>query len=170
MPHLSHPTADTEDIVVADWADPRHAQAVVHLLDAYAQDAMGGGTPLPEFVKNNLVAELRKRPQALAVLAFVSGEPAGLAICMEGFSSFACQPLLNVHDMVVAPQFRGRRLSHKILAKVEECARQRQCCKLTLEVLEGNAVAQRAYRAFGFAGYELDPTMGKAMFWQKKLA
>ena len=41
--------------------------------------------------------------------------------------------------------------------------------KLTLEVLEGNSVAQSAYRAFGFEGYELDPQMGKALFWQKKL-
>ena len=43
------------------------------------------------------------------------------------------------------------------------------CCKLTLEVLEGNAIAQAAYKACGYAGYELDPKMGKAMFWQKKL-
>ncbi len=170
MPDLSTPAADAESIVIANWAHPPHAQAVVQLLDAYAQDAMGGGAPLPGFVKDNLVAELRKRPQALAILAFVGSEPAGLAICIEGFSSFACMPLLNVHDMVVAPRFRGRRLSQKILAKAEECARERQCCKLTLEVLEGNAVAQRAYRAFGFEGYELDPAMGKAMFWQKKLA
>ena len=41
---------------------------------------------------------------------------------------------------------------------------------MTLEVLEGNEIAQHAYRSFGFAGYELDPRMGKAMFWQKKLA
>ena len=40
---------------------------------------------------------------------------------------------------------------------------------LTLEVLEGNKVAQAAYRASGFAGYELDPEVGRAMFWQKKL-
>jgi hypothetical protein len=32
-----------------------------------------------------------------------------------------------------------------------------------------DAVAQTAYKASGFAGYELDPKMGKAMFWQKKL-
>ena len=57
----------------------------------------------------------------------------------------------------------------KILAKVEEVARERKCCKLTLEVLEGNKIAQNAYRSFGFEGYELDPKIGKAMFWQKIL-
>lgn len=78
-------------------------------------------------------------------------------------------PLLNVHDMVVAAKFRGRGLSRKILSKAEELARERNCCKLTLEVLEGNEIAQRAYRSFGFEGYQLDPRMGRAMFWQKKL-
>lgn len=131
---------------------------------------MGGGSELPEFVKLNLASELRKRPQISSVLAFVDNEPAGLAICIEGFSSFSCMPLLNIHDMVVAPKYRGRRISQKILAKAEELAKERKCCKLTLEVLEGNEIAQSAYRSFGFEGYELNPKMGKAMFWQKKLA
>jgi len=56
-----------------------------------------------------------------------------------------------------------------LLAEAEQIAIGLGCCKLTLEVLEGNAVAQAAYKASGFAGYQLDPKMGKAMFWQKKL-
>jgi GNAT superfamily N-acetyltransferase len=156
--------------VVADLDNPAHAEAVVSLLNGYALDPMGGGRGLSDAVKRNLIAEIRKRPQMLAILALVDGEPAGLAICIEGFSTFACQPLLNIHDLVVAPAFRGRRLSQTLLAKVEELALERGCCKLTLEVLEGNRVARSAYRAFGFEGYELDPTMGKAVFWQKKLA
>jgi GNAT superfamily N-acetyltransferase len=159
-----------ERIVLADLADPIHAEAVVYLLNEYATDEMGGGSELADFVKQNLVSELRKRSSIYAVLAFVDNQPAGLAVCVEGFSSFACKPLLNVHDMVVAPTFRGRGLSKKILAKVEELALDLGCCKLTLEVLEGNKVAQNAYKAFGFEGYELNPKMGKAMFWQKKLA
>jgi hypothetical protein len=43
------------------------------------------------------------------------------------------------------------------------------CCKLTLEVLEGNKLAQAAYIANGFVGYQLVSEMGQAMFWQKKL-
>jgi hypothetical protein len=41
---------------------------------------------------------------------------------------------------------------------------------MTLEVLEGNIIAQAAYTSCGFASYKLDPRMGKAMFWEKKLA
>jgi len=36
-------------------------------------------------------------------------------------------------------------------------------------VLEGNRTAQAVYKSLGFTGYELDPRMGKAMFWQKPL-
>ena len=157
------------NIFEANLANPAHAQAVLSLLNHYAQDPMGGGQPLSDFVTSNLVAELQKRPNVLAVLAFVGDEPAGLAICVEGFSSFACKPLLNVHDMVVHKSFRGRQLSHRLLTKVEELAQARGCCKLTLEVLQGNALAQQAYRSFGFAPYELNPMMGQAQFWQKPL-
>lgn len=142
----------------------------MYLLNDYAQDEMGGGSELSEFVKANLVKELEVRDHVAVILAFIGEEPAGLAICVEGFSTFACKPLLNIHDMMVARPFRGRKLSHRILKKAEALAKERGCCKLTLEVLEGNLVAQQAYRSFGFEGYELDPRMGKAMFWQKTIA
>jgi len=54
-----------------------------------------------------------------------------------------------------------------LLTKVEERAREKGCCKITLEVLEGNQVAQNAYKKLGYEDFELDPAMGKALFWQK---
>ncbi|NOT20556.1 MAG: GNAT family N-acetyltransferase [Sideroxydans sp.] len=158
-----------EEILIADLALQAHAAAIVQLLNEYAKDEMGGGEELTAFVKSNLVVELRQRPSAHVLLAFIDGIPAGMAICLEGFSTFSCKPLLNVHDMIVASQYRRRGLSKRLLAKAEDIALRLDCCKLTLEVLEGNVVAQASYKASGFAGYELDPKMGKAMFWQKKL-
>ena len=58
----------------------------------------------------------------------------------------------------------------RLLAAVEAHAIGLNCCKLTLEVLEGNTIAQSAYRSLGFDGYQLDPSLGKALFWEKKLA
>lgn len=158
-----------EEILVADLSAPAHAAAIVRLLNDYADDEMGGGTGLSEFTKANLVAELRRRPGAHIALAFVDGVPAGLAICFEGFSTFMCRPLLNIHDIAVSSGYRGRGLGKRLLAKAEEIAVALGCCKLTLEVLEGNAVAQATYKASGYAGYELNPKLGKALFWQKKL-
>lgn len=158
-----------EEIVIADLSLDVHAQAVVDLLNAYSKDEMGGGVELPVYVKTHLVSELRQRKEAHVILAFVDNQAAGLVICLEGFSTFACKPLLNIHDVIVATAFRGRGLSKRLLARAEAIAVQRGCCKLTLEVLEGNVPAQAAYTACGYAAYTLRPSMGKAQFWQKKL-
>ena len=48
-------------------------------------------------------------------------------------------------------------------------ARTRGCCKLTLEVLEGNRGALEAYLQSGFRAYALDPAMGTAIFLEKLL-
>lgn len=162
---------DTPDILVlqASYTNAVHADAIGSLLNHYAQDPMGGGHTLPADLLQQLPAELAKRPHAFSVLAFIGGEPAGLVNCFEGFSTFACRPLVNVHDVVVAEKFRGLGLSQKLLQKVEEIARQRGCCKITLEVLEGNDLAQSAYRKFGFDDSVFDPAHGRMLFWSKAL-
>ena len=162
---------DSADILVlqASYSNPIHAEAICLVLDHYAQDPMGGGHPLTADVLQQLPGELAKRPHAFSVLAFVNGEPAGLVNCFEGFSTFACRPLVNVHDVAVVDKFRGLGLSQKMLHKVEEIARQRGCCKITLEVLEGNDVAQAAYTRFGFSAGMFDPAHGRMMFWTKGL-
>lgn len=162
-------------IVRADYANAGHARALVQLLDAYARDAAGGGEPLSAFARENLVPALAARPQAFSVLAFdgdVDDEHAaiGLVNCFEGFSTFACKPLVNVHDVVVLPGHRGQRVGERMLEVVEQIARERCACKLTLEVLSNNEPAMTLYRRIGFAGYELDPAMGQARFLQKWLA
>ncbi|WP_345990598.1 GNAT family N-acetyltransferase [Sulfurimonas sp. HSL1-2] len=156
-------------IVKADYCNEIHWADIPMLLDAYARDPMGGGQPLKETVKASLVSELAKRPYAFTVIAYADGKPAGLANCFEGFSTFACKPLVNIHDIAVLPEYRGIGISQKLLEKVEEIATEKGCCKITLEVLGNNAVAQAAYRKFGFAAYELDPAAGSAQFWEKKL-
>ena len=151
----------------ANYANPLHAQAVVNLLDAYAQDPAGGGEALAAFTKTHLVAELAARPQAFSVLAFAGRTPVGLVNCIEGFSTFACKPLVNVHDVVVLSSHRGQGVAEKMLSLAEQIALQRGACKLTLEVLSGNPSAIKLYERIGFAGYQLDPAMGHAVFLQK---
>ena len=155
-------------IIEADLRLPAHADAMMQLMDEYAIDLLGG-QGLSNYVRANLSAELAKRKAAHIILAFIDAEPAGLVVCLEGFSTFACKPLLNIHDVFVASFYRGRGLSKLLLQKAEEIAIALGCCKLTLEVLEGNHIAQAAYKRFGFRGYELEPKIGKALFWEKKL-
>lgn len=153
----------------ADYANPVHAAALVLLLDAYASDPAGGGQGLSAFARANLVPGLAARPQAYSVLAFDGGQPVGLVNCIEGFSTFACKPLVNVHDVAVLASHRGRGVAEQMLALAEQLARERGAVKLTLEVLSGNRPAMRLYERIGFAGYQLDPAMGSAQFLQKWL-
>jgi ribosomal protein S18 acetylase RimI-like enzyme len=159
-------------VVRADYANPVHAAALVMLLDAYARDPMGGGEGLNDFAKANLVGALAARPHAFSVLAFASADdsvPVGLVNCIEGLSTFACKPLVNVHDVAVLAGYRGRRIGEQMLALVEQVAVERGACKMTLEVLSGNKGAEKLYQRVGFAYYQLDPAMGQAGFMQKWL-
>ncbi len=157
------------NIFLADYENPQQGEDLVMLLDAYAKDPMGGGEGLSEHVKQELVKTLAKRNDVFTILCYVDDEPAGLINCIEGFSTFNCKPVMNIHDVTVLEKFRGQGLSTKMLDEVEALALFRGCCKLTLEVLEGNEVAKQSYQKFGFSGYELDPKLGKAMFWEKKI-
>lgn len=156
-------------IVATDLADLAHAAAFVALLDAYARDPMGGGTGLPEAVRAALPQRLAGRTGFVSFIAFAGDEAVGLINCFEGFSTFAAQPLLNVHDIAVLPTHRRRGIARALIAAAEEAARQRGCCKLTLEVLSSNHAAMAAYAQQGFAPYELDPAAGPAVFLQKWL-
>jgi GNAT superfamily N-acetyltransferase len=156
-------------VVKADLAHPKQAQDFLALLQAYATDVMGGGTSLSSEVLERLVPAMRARPFIAVLLAYADDECVGMATLIEGFSTFSAAPLLNIHDMVVAQSHRGQRISHALLQRAEDEAKARGCCKLTLEVLSENHVAQASYRAFGFHGYALAEGTGSALFWHKSL-
>lgn len=139
------------------------------LLNIYALDIMGGGKAIDASLKHSLIEQLRSRSGTFVFIAYVGEQSVGLINCFEGFSTFKAKPLLNIHDIVVIPEYRGRGIARLLLQEAENVARENGCCKLTLEVLEGNTTAQKAYRNFGFEGYELDPIMGKALFFEKLL-
>lgn len=152
-----------------DYLNPRHAAHLVEMLDAYARDPAGGGEGLSDFARANLAPALAQRSQAYSLLAYIDQTPVGLINCIEGFSTFACRPLVNVHDIAVLAAWRGRGIAAQLMGEAEAIARQRGACKLTLEVLQGNRGAIRVYERLGFAGYQLDPSMGVATFMQKWL-
>lgn len=152
-----------------DPSAPRDAAALVALLDEYARDAAGGGTPLAGDAKARLPALLASRPHYAGLLAWDGEAPVGLVNAFEGVSTFKARPLLNIHDIAVAASHRGRGVGRALLAATEALARERGCCKLTLEALEGNVGAIGLYRSVGFVAYELDPAMGRATFFEKWL-
>lgn len=156
-------------IIKADYYNKQHAQDILILLNEYAVDPMGGGEPLSDYTKEHLIENLKKQNNVFSLIVYVDDKPAAISNCVVGFSTFSAKPLINFHDVAVIKAHRRKGLTKVMFEKVEAIAKDMGCCKLTLEVLEGNAIAKSAYTKEGFAGYELDPKMGQAVFWQKKL-
>jgi len=152
-----------------DYLNRADAQELVGLLDMYAQDPMGGSEALDPEVKARLCMDLANHPGAVSWIAYVDNKPAGLLNAFKGYSTFKARPLMNVHDIAVDPEFRGQGVGQRLLDALEKYAEELGCCKLTLEVLSGNQVAQRSYQHFGFEQYALSAETGQALFMQKWL-
>jgi len=145
-------------IVEVDWSNAAHRQAVVDILNDYAQGPVEGGQPLPQEVQARLPDELAACPTSYALLAFVDSMPVGVAVCFGGFSTFAGRPLINVHDLAVLSGHRGKGIGTALLEAVTERARQTGCCKVTLEVRVQNSDARRLYERVGFTDAGGQPT------------
>jgi ribosomal protein S18 acetylase RimI-like enzyme len=152
-----------------DFQSPIDRQALLMLLDPYAQDPMGGGEPLADEVKARLCDDMAARPTVASFIAWLDDAPVGLVNCVEGFSTFKSRPLMNIHDLAVLPGHRGAGIGQALMQAAQNHAQARGCCKLTLEVLTGNERALRSYEQFGFQPYTLDPAAGQASFMQKWL-
>jgi ribosomal protein S18 acetylase RimI-like enzyme len=148
-------------VIQADLNNPRHQADLVVMLDAYAQDPMGGGKPMAEDVKARLVPGLRAHPGAYSFLAYQGdpeglggpgggGEAIGIVNCFLGFSTFAGRPLINIHDLAVVSSARRLGVGRKLLDAVKAKAAELRCCKVTLEVRDDNPAARKLYTNYGF--------------------
>lgn len=133
----------------ADLTNPTHAEAIIDITNAYALDKMGGGKPLSGFVRENLIEGLKNFSGTRIFLAFDGDEAVGLANCFLGFSTFYAKQLINIHDLAVMPEYRGKGIGQCLLEAVADYARENDFCKVTLEVLPENP-AKRLYEREGF--------------------
>jgi GNAT superfamily N-acetyltransferase len=157
------------DIVEANLDNSDHQQAIVDLIHAYALDPMGNGRPLAPETRHALIPGLKQLPTTTVFLAYQQGCAIGIAVCFRGFSTFAARPLINIHDLAVLPEHRGRGVGRRLLEAVEQKARAMDCCKITLEVAENNHLARQIYGAAGFAQTVYAPDTGGALFMAKTL-
>jgi len=159
---------DTEKnrvVIEADLGNEAHQQAIIQLINVYRTDPMGGELPpiIPE-LSEQLLLGLQQLPTSFVHLAYETGSYTGMAICFIGFSTFHARQLINIHDLIVLPQSRGKGIGRMLLTSIETKARQMRCCKVTLEVRTDNGVAQHLYKACGFSAGE-----SPMYFWTKTL-
>lgn len=140
------------EIVQADLGDPSHTRAILDLLEEFALEPVSGGSALHASVRENLIPGLRKHPTTLILLAREGHAYIGMAICFIGFSTFYARPLINIHDLTVLPEHRGKAVGKRLIRAVEAEALIMDCCKVTLEVREDNEGARRLYNSEGFRG------------------
>lgn len=155
-------------ITEADFDNQDHREAIPALINAYAQDPMGGGGELGKEVLERMVPGLATHPTTVVFLAYDGDRPIGIANCFVGFSTFAARPLINVHDLAVLAEYRGQRVGEKLLEAVKTKANQLDCCKLTLEVREDNR-ARNLYERCGFGDFTTGESQTKTIFLEKKL-
>lgn len=142
----------------ADLTDPGEGAALVEIIDSYARGPGGQDAPLTSFARREMVKGLTLHPSAIVLLAFASGRAVGAAVCVFGFSTFAGRPTVNIHDLAVLPDFQGRGIGRGLIDEIERRARERNCCKITLEVHDSNTRAKRLYEATGFGPWHT-PTL-----------
>src|SRR5688572_28720106 len=117
-------------IRLADLHNSLDGTAILDLLDMYARDSFGNGQPLASDVRERLIGDLIRQPGCRTFLAFQADKPVGLAICFLGYSSFQARPLLNIHDLAVSPEVRGKGVGRALLQAIEDEARRCGCCRL----------------------------------------
>lgn len=157
-------------VVEANLHDPQQQAAIVALIQAYANDPMGGGQGLSAEAERRLIPGLQQHPTTLIFLAYHGPEAVGIAVCFVGFSTFAARPLLNIHDLAVLPTHRRQGVGQRLLAHVAARAEALGCCKLTLEVREDNLPAQQLYAQVGFHPIAYADRSTRVWFLEKPLA
>jgi ribosomal protein S18 acetylase RimI-like enzyme len=147
-----------------NFKDNFHRLKLVELISHYMSDPMGGSASLTSLQEEELVSGLAQNSSAFVLFILVNDEIKGLATCFVNFSTFKAKPYINVHDVVILKEFRGKGLGKKLMEEIIEIAKERKYCKITLEVLDNNINAKKLYQSLGFT--DSDPVMH---FWTKLL-
>lgn len=148
-----------------DFSDEVHCSELATLINQYIAVPMGGGIPLTPFQQLRLVDGLANHPSCFVLFALLDHQIVGLATCFINFSTFKAKPYINIHDLIIENNHRGKGLGKSLMQQIESIANERKYCKITLEVREDNTAAQKLYTKLGFKDAE-----PKMHFWTKGLS
>ncbi|GAO28564.1 GNAT family N-acetyltransferase [Geofilum rubicundum] len=161
---MNNSTAQRVTFQTCDFSLENHQQAFIHFINAYMQDPMGNARPLDDGQKQQMVSDLANHPSVLAIFILCEEVYAGLAVAFTNYSTFKAAHYLNVHDLIVDPKLRNKKLGRLLLNYLIDLAKNRSYCKVNLEVRTDNHIAQSLYRSLNFT--ECQPPM---LFWEKLL-
>ncbi|MBH68741.1 MAG: GNAT family N-acetyltransferase [Rhodospirillaceae bacterium] len=102
-----------------------------------------------------------REPKFKAIIASSVNQPVGIALYFFTYSSWAARSVLNLHDIIVSKEFRGKGVGRHLIAYLAIKAKQEECCRIDLEVRSYNQ-ARKFYEKLGFSQdtsnliYEID--------------
>lgn len=141
---------EEEHFALCDFNNPAHCNALCSLLNAYMSDPMGNYPQHDERQNEKLIEGMKAHPTSITLLRMEDGKPVGIVNAFMNFSTFKLKPFINIHDVFVEKEYRGRGISRKMISKMKEIALCNGCCKVCLEVRYDNIAAQACYSREGF--------------------
>ncbi|HRX11880.1 MAG TPA: GNAT family N-acetyltransferase [Draconibacterium sp.] len=144
--------------------NPVHRNHFIKLLNDYIKDPMGNNRPMRKELAPKIISGLKKHARFLGFFVLADDQFAGLANCNINFSTFQAKPIINIHDFVVAPEFRNLGAGEYLLDAILKYASSNGFCRVNLEVREDNLAAKSLYKKMGFSD-----CVPKMLFWEKKV-
>jgi ribosomal protein S18 acetylase RimI-like enzyme len=143
--------------IFADFSDSYHQTSFVRLINHYMLDPMGGSEPVNTEKQIQLIEGMKNLKSGFVLFASFDNNIIGLITCFINFSTFKAKPYLNIHDVVVLNEYRGFGIGRRLMEKCIKIAKERDYCKITLEVRVDNISAMKLYNSLGFD--ETEPVM-----------
>ncbi len=151
-------------VVECNYSDAKQRLAITELINIYIADEMGGGELLSQKEESKLLEELERHPKSMVFLAQSGDSFCGMLVAFENFSTFKVRPMINIHDVIVKPEYRNKGVGRKLLEAVIQKGKSNNSCRITLEVRVDNMNAQHLYKSLGFEA--TDPDM---YYWRNEL-
>ena len=155
------------EIAELNLAEPDGVNKFTQLLDAYCCTLNGGGVALSDEVRNRLFNVMPQYGNAIAFLSHHQNKPTGVVFGFYNLYVFSAQPYANVQFIFVLPEFQRRGIAKKLMLAFEARTRELGCCKVTLEVREGNEQAKALYSALEYRRGTFGPHNDALEFWER---
>jgi GNAT superfamily N-acetyltransferase len=88
-------------------------------------------------------------PAAEVLLAYDGDACVGFALFFRTYSTFLAKPGIYLEDLYVRPAARGKRIGFRLLVRLAQLARERNCGRLEWAVLDWNEPSIQFYRKLG---------------------
>lgn len=108
-------------------------------------------TATEELLRRNLFTE---RKTAEVLLACEGEDYVGFAVFFHNFSTFVGKPGIYLEDVFVRPEFRGRGYGKALMIFVARLAKERDCGRFELSVLDWNKPSLDFYHSLGAVAME----------------